>query len=242
MKALPKINAVYWLCLMCASVFGTNTGDFVADYLHIGHLTGLPYLLVLLVLILVVARFSPVRSPLYFWAAIITVRTAATNVGDAFGDFHIHFETSLPLTLAIFAVVAIAYAVIDGKAAKDSGGLPVTPLYWLSMIMAGIVGTIGGDYASFGLHLMPPGTAVVFGVLAVALLVVGRKAAATQPLYYWLILAVVRTAGTGGGDALAHLFGLVPATVITGTVFVALIVVFYAFVRDNARDEALPVA
>ncbi len=239
MRALPKINMIYWLCLMCASVFGTNTGDFVSDTLNIGHLSGLPYLAGLFAIILVAERWGPFRSPLYFWAAIITVRTAATNVGDAFHDFHIEFMQSLPWTLGAFVAAVLIYQIVDGKRVKAEGGIPVTPLFWLCMILAGIVGTIGGDYASFGLHLMPPGTAAVFGAIAVVLLAIGRKPAATVPLFYWLLLALIRTGGTGGGDALAHLFGLVPSTEITGAVFVGLTVIAYAFFKGNRRSPVV---
>jgi uncharacterized membrane-anchored protein len=232
MKALPRINAAYWLVLMCASVFGTNTGDFVSDYLHIGHLTGLPFLAVAFVLVLLAERFSPKGSALFFWTAIIVVRTAATNIGDAFHDFDIGFNVSLPLTVALFAV-CIAIYKLTVKSATPDGVVRVSPLYWLCMIMAGIVGTIGGDFASFGLHLMPAGTFAVFGLVVLALLLIGRKGQFTQPIYYWICLGFIRTSGTGGGDALAHQFGLPQAMIATGIVFISLCIWFYSIRTDN---------
>ena len=236
MRLLPRINGKYWLALMAASVFGTNTGDLFADYFHLGHLAGLPWLVIAFAVILLAERFSPVASVLFFWAVIITVRTAATNVGDAFQDFHIGFDISLPVVLALFVVCVAIYRWAGKGQDKGDAVVRVGPLYWLCMVMAGILGTIGGDYASFGLHLMPPGTFVVFGILVAILLFIGRGGRNSQPIYYWLCLAFIRTAGTGGGDALAHQFGLLPSTIATGVVFVALIVWFYSVETTNRVD------
>ncbi|MFT4075499.1 MAG: hypothetical protein QM647_08195 [Asticcacaulis sp.] len=232
MKTIPKINAAYWICLIAASVFGTNTGDYFAEELKLGHLDGLPWLMSALLLIFLVEKRSTKGSPLFFWAVIIVIRTAATNIGDAFGDFNIGFSLSLPITAAIYAACVGLYAYQRNRTAYASGPLNVSPLYWVCMILAGILGTIGGDFASFGLHLMPPGTALLFGFLALGLIVAGYKLW-THALYYWLCLAVVRTAGTGGGDALAHWVGLPQATLLTGCIFIGLIVIFYALSQDN---------
>ena len=79
MRSIPTIDARYWLALSAASIFGTNTGDFVAGYLHVGHLAGLPWLLAVFAVILLLERVSPVKTPLWFWAAIITMRTGSSS-------------------------------------------------------------------------------------------------------------------------------------------------------------------
>src|ERR1700760_1213666 len=148
MQSLPRIDARYWLALCAASIFGTNTGDFVAGYLHIGHLAGLPWLLAAVVVILALQRVSPVKTPLWFWAAIITMRTAATNVGDAFHDFHIGFAISVPLTLAIFVACVAVYARVTPKRAPGDDTVQVNGAYWVTMMLAGVLGTVGGDVAA----------------------------------------------------------------------------------------------
>ncbi|TCR85302.1 putative membrane-anchored protein [Rhizobium sp. BK376] len=234
-RSLPKINAVYWITLCAASIFGTNTGDYVSDAMGIGHLAGLPWLLVVFLLLIgadLVAEFS---APLLFWAAIITVRTAATNFGDAFHDFHIGFEISLPIVLVLFAVSVLWYRRSCVSLMKN---LPTGGVYWLTMTLAGIVGTIGGDAASFRLRLMPLGTAALFFLLAgVVIAASKRKGGWTNPLIYWLALVLIRTAGTGAGDALAHAAGLPFATLLSGGVFVGLVIWFYAVIGTNVRTD-----
>jgi hypothetical protein len=109
MQSLPKINSRYWIALCAASIFGTNTGDYLAEEMHIDHLVGLAPLAVLLALIFGAARIVPQAAIFLFWAAIITVRTAATNVGDAFHGFNIHFETSIPLVTIVLIAAVYAY-------------------------------------------------------------------------------------------------------------------------------------
>jgi hypothetical protein len=38
---VPQAGSRYWVALPSESVFGANTGDFVARYLHLGHAGGL---------------------------------------------------------------------------------------------------------------------------------------------------------------------------------------------------------
>ncbi len=238
MKVLPRINLAYWLTLAGASVFGTNTGDFCSDLLHMGHLQGLPYMAIAFALALLAEKLIKAGSALFFWLIIIIIRTAATNIGDAFQDFHIGFNQSLPLCLALFVVAALVYWRLSPKTTDNT--VRVGLMYWLCMILAGIVGTIGGDYASFVLKLMPPGTAAVFGGIALLLVLVGLKGLSTWPPYYWLSLAVIRTAGTGGGDALAHALGLPQSTAWTGAFFVALVVLFYVVFKRSNQSETHP--
>jgi uncharacterized membrane-anchored protein len=223
MKSLPRIDLRYWLALSAASIFGTNTGDFVARYLHMGHLSGLPWLLALFILILVLERFSAGRTPLWFWAAIITMRTAATNVGDAFHDFGLGFGISVPVSLLIFIACVAIYARVTPKRAPGDDTVQVNTAYWIAMMMAGVLGTVGGDWVAR--YLTNPGTAVlIFAVAAAAIAYFRRRGILLQAAAYWAVVGLIRTAGTAGGDTIAHAIGLAPATVLTGVVFIVLAV------------------
>jgi uncharacterized membrane-anchored protein len=226
---MPRINATYWLALVAASTFGTNTGDFVAKYLHLGHLAGLPYMGLLFAAILLSARWARRDHALYFWAAIITMRTAATNVADAFQDFRIPFHVSVPLVLALFAASVLFYKRAAPASAGDAN-TPVNSAYWLSMMLAGILGTVAGDFASFRVGLTPPVTAAVFGALILgAIAWFSRRGTLPHPVPYWTTVALIRTGGTAAGDAAAISLGLAASTALTGLAFVGLVFYFYAF-------------
>lgn len=242
MRSLPRIDARYWQALVAASVFGTNTGDFVSDYLHIGHLAGLPVLALVLAGILAADRFTRRSSLLYFWAAIITVRTAATNVGDAFHDFGISLYASVPLMLLVFAGAVLGYRQhVRRVASVSSDSMRVDAAYWGCMMLAGVLGTVGGDFVSFRLHLTAPGAAALFAVLIViAIRVFQRRSTLLDPGPYWTTVALIRVGGTAGGDALAHLMGLAVSTAVTGAVFVGLVVFSYAVASRRAEAGATP--
>jgi len=232
MKSLPKINWPYWVTLGMASTGGTNTGDFVSEYLHIGNLQGLPFLAAAIAVVFAVERFSSWANPLFFWLVIILVRTAATNIGDAFHDYGMGFVTSLPLMLMIFALAVGAYARFSQRRAADDDNIRVSPLYWLCMVLAGALGTIGGDYVSFAMGLKPAGTGIMVGAIVALFLYAGRKGLWLNPIFYWVGLALIRTAGTGAGDALAH-FGLPVVTAINALIFFGLVGYFYVVRNDN---------
>jgi len=223
MRSLPRIDARYWLALSAASIFGTNTGDFVAGYLHLGHLAGLPWLLATFVLILVLERLSPVKTPLWFWAAIITMRTAATNVGDAFHDFGMGFGISVPSMLVLFVACVVLYARVTPSRAAGDDTVRVNAVYWVAMMMAGVLGTVGGDLASKWLS-DPGAAAVFFAIAAVAIIYFRRRGIILQAAGYWTAVALIRTAGPAGGDPVAHRIGLAPSTVLTGFVFLVLVI------------------
>jgi uncharacterized membrane-anchored protein len=239
MRNLPRITASYWLTLVAASTFGTNTGDFVARYLHLGHLAGLPWMGLVFAAILLLAARARRGEALYFWAAIITVRTAATNVGDAFHDFHVAYSVSLSLVLVLFAASVLVYGRIPGER-DGKGTVRVNSAYWICMMLAGILGTIGGDFVSFRLGLTPLGTAAVFGCLIAASLGwFGKRGVLLDAAPYWTTVGLIRSGGTGAGDAVAEVLGLAPSTLLTGVVFVGLVLCFYA-ARSKAEPRMAP--
>jgi uncharacterized membrane-anchored protein len=233
MQSLPKINSRYWIALCAASIFGTNTGDYLAEEMHINHLVGLAPLAVLLALIFGAARIVPQAAIFLFWAAIITVRTAATNVGDAFHGFNIHFETSIPLVTIVLIAAVYAYRASRPANADSTSSPPFNATYWVCIMMAGIWGTLVGDFASFGLHLGTFGASLILGAVVAYMLFRLKPAQLLAPFTYWSAIAMIRAAGTAAGDFFAHSMGLSAATIFTGLSFIALVWWFYGHEKDN---------
>jgi uncharacterized membrane-anchored protein len=224
MQSLPRIDVIYWLALTAASIFGTNTGDFIAGYLHIGHFGALPWLLAAFLVILGLEHFSPVKTPLWFWAAVIALRTAATNVGDSLHGLGMGLAISVPTMLVTLALSIAVYARSAPKRAASDDTVSVNAAYWAAMMAASVLGVVGGDLASK--FLSDPGAAAVFAAIVVAAIASSwRRGLLLDAAPYWAVVALICTTGTAGGDTIAHLIGIAPSTFLTGVIFLILVTV-----------------
>jgi uncharacterized membrane-anchored protein len=226
---LPTLGARYWAALCLASIFGANMGDFCAHNLGLGHVAGLPYLALALAIVVLAERFDRSVHQIYYWTAIIIVRTAATNFADfTCGDM------KQPRLLVIAALTALLIATVFAgwqlvwRHRSDEGGASVLRAdapYWLSMFIAGTLGTVIGDYCSHNLGLGDGGACLLLVPLLALLFAIARNGLLRALPYYWLTIVTVRAAGTVVGDLVAgrHMLGLALGTLVTGTLFVALL-------------------
>jgi uncharacterized membrane-anchored protein len=220
---VPTLGLRYWAAISLASVFGANTGDLVSNVLGLGHYKGLAPLAVVLAVILLLERRARVASEAYYWLAIVTVRTAATNLADlGTHDLRLGYPGTIAGLGVLLTVIVIAHRR-RGAGAAPTGVPDTNALYWTGMLTAGTLGTAAGDFIAHDLGL-GPASLVTSAVLAVVLALGGRSGLAT-PLAYWTTIVIVRTAGTNVGDFLAGRHGLgwgLPlSTALTGLLMLA---------------------
>ena len=230
---MPQIDARYWVGITVASIFGTNLGDLYAHETGLGIYKGIAVLAVLAAGVFFAERGDGRPKELYYWLVIIIIRTGATNIADYLA-FRVRVQpalltASLALLLAIFAwrSIATSPAPLDADEAEQT--LPDTgAAYWLAMLSAGVFGTVLGDICS---HFVGQGIAslALDTVLAVALFA-RYNAPAYALALYWAVVATARTAGTAMGDWLAENktlnIGLPIATLITGAIFVGVLLIW----------------
>ena len=226
----PATGPRYWTLIALASVFGANTGDYFAHDLGLGHLGGLPFLVAAVAVTLLVERRLTATDAAY-WIAIVLVRTAATNVGDfATHDLHLSYPaTSVCLAILLAAALLIGRRRDPGPSADLP---PIDALYWLSMLLAGTLGTVAGDLLAHSIGL-PQATIVTCAIAAAFLALRGSDAFATKS-FYWLCIVAIRTGGTNLGDLSHHGLGLPLATALTGLAMLATFLLW----RPNARHSA----
>jgi uncharacterized membrane-anchored protein len=219
---VPALGARYWVAISLASVFGANMGDFVSRILGMGHMRGLLPLALVFIVILLLERRSRSGSEAYYWLAIVTLRTAATNLADL--GTH-DFKLSYPGVIAGLAVLLAAVVVSDrATPADDRQGLPATGVrYWTAMLIAGTLGTAIGDYAA---DMVGLGSASIISVAILGLaLALGSRLALKTKGSYWTTIVIVRTAGTNVGDYIAGRHGLAlglpVSTPLTGVLLLA---------------------
>ena len=228
-RHVPIVDRRYWFGITFASIFGTNLGDFYAHESGLGLGLGLLLLAALFAATYLIESKDAAAHQVYYWLAIIIIRTGATNIAD-----YLAFRVRIPAPLlasALAATIAVlAWRGAATRARADTG--PADPTlaqtdltYWAAMLAAGVFGTVLGDVCS---HRFGQGPAAIgLGVMLAVLLATARSRAATSVTVYWCAVALARTAGTCIGDWLAenrtlHV-GLPLSTLLTGTAFVAIL-------------------
>jgi len=247
----PIINFRYWILIFLASVFGTNTGDLAVRLCKISgifpveglwglrHAGPLPILLCLLGLLYVLEKRDGDKTELYFWSVILVIRTAATNIADMLaGDLHFDPLRCSWVLVALLGVLAWRW--------QQSRAQPIDPqfvpqthaMYWLMMMVAGVLGTVLGDHVADEYGLSASAQVLTLGMMVLVLL--GYKNFLILTPLYWLGVAWARVAGTDVGDWLAKSaekggsgLDLPTATVISGFVFTVLAL----FWTNNKRQS-----
>jgi uncharacterized membrane-anchored protein len=233
---LPALGPRYWAALCIASIFGANMGDFFAHNLGLGHVAGLPFLAAALAIVMVAERFDTLRHQVYYWCAIIIVRTAATNFADfAAGDLKLpRLWIMVVLAMLLVAAVWLSWRFAWRQLANKADEVLCADLgYWVCMFLAGTLGTVIGDYSSHNLKLDDAGAAILLSPIVALLFVAGRNGRLLLLPLFWTTVVAIRAAGTAVGDYLAgrHMLGLPVSTAVTGAVFVILLVVW----KERAR-------
>jgi uncharacterized membrane-anchored protein len=240
---LPTLGPRYWVALCIASMFGANMGDFFARNIGLGHVTGLPFLAAALAIVMVAERFDRTMHQIYYWVAIIIVRTAATNFADfACGDLKLP-RLGVMAGLAIILALALWISwqwMWRQPADKTDQANPVLRAdlgYWICMFVAGTLGTVIGDYCSHNLHLDDGGAALLLSSIMAAFFLAGRNGPLRWLPFYWSTVVAIRAAGTSAGDFISgrHMLGLPLSTLATGLLLVA----FLAIWKEPARPRQL---
>jgi len=234
-KHVPLLGPRYWTALCIASVFGANMGDYFAKELRLGHVRGLPILAAMLAAIFLIERRDRYAHQAYYWLAIVVVRTAATNLADFFaGDMKLgRGWVMLGLTILLAATLLWAGFLASRPAGTPrnetgTGVLAADGYYWASMLVAGTLGTVAGDFSSFASGLGLRNSTITLCVLLGAWFFFGRGLLRVIP-YYWFSIVLVRTAGTAMGDFLASRslgLGLPLSTLFTGLLFLITLILW----------------
>jgi uncharacterized membrane-anchored protein len=238
---VPFLGLRYWIALCLASIFGANMGDFFAHNLGLGHVAGLPFLAIAFAIVLVLERFDRTAHEVFYWLAIVVVRTAATNLADFFAaDLRlprpwVMAGLAMLLALSVAAAWQLSWRNAVDKTDAQSNLLRADAGDWLAMLIAGTLGTVMGDFFSHDLHLGNAVASIVLSALLAPFLVLGARQLLWSLPLYWTTIVMVRAAGTTVGDLLAarNALGLALSTAVTGLLFIGFLIVW----RTSKADK-----
>jgi uncharacterized membrane-anchored protein len=173
---------------------------------------------------------------LFFWV----VKILATTVGETFADFLSGLGLGLAGTTAVMTVVFAAALAAQFRARRY-----VPALYWLTVVLVSVVGTLVTDNLTdaLGVPLLTStvgfavALAVTFavwhareGTLSIHSIVTRRREA-----FYWLAILVTFALGTAVGDLVDERWGLgYWPTALIVAVLIAAVAVSHLVFRANA--------
>lgn len=175
----------------------------------------------------------PVIITIYFWI----IKILATTVGETGADYLIvNLKFGLPLTSALMTLLLVGFLYTQIKHEQ------YTPwLYWLSVVMVSIVGTLITDNLTDNLGVALTTSTLAFALLLILVFWLWNKAEASlsihsictvrRELFYWAAILITFAMGTAAGDLLAESVGLGYgwSALLFGLVIAIIAVGYYAF-------------
>ena len=152
----------------------------------------------------------PVIITIYFWV----IKILATTVGETGADyliFNLHFGLMVTSLLMSTILLGVLYAQVRSKRY-------VPWLYWLTVVLVSIVGTLITDNLTdnFGVSLIF--STIVFSVALIITFFVWYKVenslsihsiyTANREMFYWAAILLTFALGTAAGDLLGESLGL----------------------------------
>ena len=143
---------------------------------------------------------------LYFWI----IKILCTTVGETFADF-LNTNLNLGLTgtsvvMGVLLIVALIYQIRSKKY--------IPSIYWLSVVLISIVGTLITDNLTDNLGISLETTTTIFSIALVATFFAWYRKEKTlsihsittksRELFYWLTILFTFALGTASGDLLAE--------------------------------------
>jgi uncharacterized membrane-anchored protein len=226
---VPTVGLRYWVAISLASIAGCNTGDLVAFILRAGHLAGLVPLAILLAALLWGEKIVSRPLQLWYWGAILVIRTAATNLADQLTHtLHLPYPWVFSGLELLQVLLVMAIPVTISAASPANQIRPATGFwYWAAMLSAGTLGTAIGDCVADDFVGGSGYATLWLAPLTLMVLLAGRRSGWSGKGSYWIGIVAVRAAGTTAGDYLTepfgHKLGLDWATAISCTALVAML-------------------
>jgi uncharacterized membrane-anchored protein len=109
-KTVPDTDIRYWVCMLCAGVFGTIFGD-AFEKLPTGELWAAIGLSVVLAGVLLAYRQGFMTAIYGYWLTVSTARTTGTAIGDWLAENKV-LNIGLPLCTLITGAVLVAVLIL----------------------------------------------------------------------------------------------------------------------------------
>ena len=169
---------------------------------------------------------------LYFWI----IKILCTTVGETFADYlNTTFNIGLTGTSLVMGVLLIIILFFQFRSKKY-----IPSIYWLSVVLLSIVGTLITDNLTDNFGIALSTTTIIFGIALLITFItwyISEKTLSIHSIvtrrretFYWLAILFTFALGTASGDLIAEQYsiGYLPSALIFGGVIAFITIIHYA--------------
>ena len=173
---------------------------------------------------------------IYFWI----IKVMATTVGETAADLlSIRLNLGLTVTSYVMSAVFIIFLVLQVRTKRYQA-----PLYWVTVVLISIVGTLISDNLVDGMGISLVATSIAFSLILGAVFALWYASEGTlsihtifttrRELFYWAAILFTFAMGTSVGDLLAERLdlGYGQALLVFAAMIASIAVLYYVLMLD----------
>ncbi|RTL78223.1 MAG: hypothetical protein EKK35_14635 [Bradyrhizobiaceae bacterium] len=174
---------------------------------------------------------------IYFWI----IKVLATTVGETAADLlSTRLNLGLTITSYVMSAVFILALIFQVRAKRY-----MPPLYWVTVVLISVVGTLISDNLVDGMGISLTTTSIAFGLTLAVVFALWYRSEKTlsihtiittrRELFYWAAILFTFAMGTSAGDLIAEKLNLgYGPTAIIFAALIGIIVLLYRAVKMDA--------
>ena len=174
---------------------------------------------------------------IYFWI----IKVLATTVGETAADLlSTRLDLGLTITSYVMSAVFILALIFQVRAKRY-----MPPLYWITVVLISVVGTLISDNLVDGMGISLITTSIAFGLTLSVVFALWYRSEKTlsihtifttrRELFYWAAILFTFAMGTSAGDLIAEKLNLgYGPTAIVFAALIGIIVLLYRAVKMDA--------
>lgn len=242
---VPEVTVHFWITKVLCTTVGESAADLLDEKAGLG-LTGASALMSALLAVVLVVQFrSGAHRPGVYWLAVALVSVVGTLISDNLtDDMGVPLETSTAAFAIVLAVVFVVWYRRERTLSIhhiDTTGRE--SFYWPAVLFTFALGTAAGDLVSERTALGHWLSAVLFAATIAAVAIARFTLDLDAVWSFWIAYILTRPLGASFGDYLSRPTGdggLALGTVVTGALFLAVILGLVVHLSVTRRDVAEP--
>ena len=241
LSKVPEVTFSFWVINVLCTTVGETASEYLDGTLGLG-LTNTTYITATALVAALVAQFR-LRScvPSVYWLAVVLIGLVGTQLTDNLVD---NFGVSLAPTTTEFAIalagIFAAWFASEGTLSIHTIHTPTREaFYWAAILLTFALGTAACDVAAGRINLPYWLSAVMFGVVIVAVAAAYYRLRLNAVLAFWIAYVLIRPLGASLGDYLSQHRadgGLGLGTSITSGLSLGTILLVVAYLNLTRKD------